>query len=244
MTSQLKYTATKGLPWERLIIVKDNVTRRIIKPLDAWGVVKTSELGRIQLTTTLTSEGGIVVSLTEEETKDLPVGDLSFDVVATLPNRPLSPDGPSTVTRPVAKGTISVVDVGTITPLEEIDYMELRFSQGEDFYRSFTVRDDSGAVVSIQNAYMQAEDSEGTTVVDLRWFSTAPNEATITGLPEEQRGYLAPVENGTLIVHVSNTNPVTSGEYAFDLFIQDTGGDWQRLTKGVMFVEPSVSVKP
>lgn len=244
MISQVSYHATKGLPWERLIIIKDNVTRRIIKPLDAWGVVKTSDIGRIELTTHITSEGGIVLFLSEEETKDLPVGDLTFDVVATVPNRSLVPGGPTTVTRPVAKGTIKVSDVGTVTSLEEIDYMELRFGQGEDYYRSFKWHDDNGNLATVTNAYMQAVDSEGTTVIDLRWFSSVPNEATIEALPSVRRGYLSQDSEASLVMHISNTNPITSGEYKFDIFVQDTAGDWTRLTKGTLVVEESVSVKP
>lgn len=244
MVSQLKYHITKGLPWERLIIVKDNVSRRIIRPTDAWGVIKTSDIGRIELTTFITSEGGIVVSLNEEETKDLPVGQLDFDVIALLPNRSLTPGGSTTITRPVAKGTISVSDVGTITPLEEIDYMELRLGQGEDYYRAFTWYDDDDSVAAVANAYMQAVNSSGETVLDLRWFSTPPNEATIEALPSIRRGYLSPESGKSLLMHISNTNPIPAGEFKFDIFVQDTAGDWRRLTKGVMFVEPSVSIKP
>lgn len=244
MISQLKYHATKGLPWERLLIVKNKDSRRIIKPLDAWGVVKTSDIGRIELTTFITSEGGIVVSLNEEETKDLPAGTLDFDVVAVLPNRPLTPGGPTTITRPVAKGTLVVSDVNIITPLEEIDYMELRLGQGEDYYRAFTWYDDDGSVAAVSNAYMQAVDSEGETVLDLRWFSSAPSESTISALPSIRRGYLSPEEGRSLLMHISNTNPLPAGEFKFDIFIQDTAGDWRRLTKGALFVEPSVSVMP
>lgn len=244
MTTHLAYNATKGLPWQRLIIVRDNWTRRIQKPLDAWGVVKTSDIGRIELTTFITSEGGIVVSLNEEETKDLPVGQLDFDVIALLPTRSLTPGGPTTITRPVAKGTITVSDIDTITPLEEIDYMELRLSQGEDYYRAFTWYDDEDNVAVVVNSYMQAVDSSGATVLDLRWFSTTPNEATIEALPSIRRGYVSPESGKSLLIHISNTNPLPAGEFKFDIFVQDTAGDWRRLTKGVLFVEPSVSVKP
>lgn len=244
MVTQLKYHATKGLPWERLIIVKDNVTRRIMKPIDAWGVVKTSDIGRIELNTYITSEGGIVVSLNKEETNDLPLGQLTFDVIATIPNHPLDPCGPKTVTRPVAKGTISVAAVDTVTPLKEIDYMELRLGQGEDYYKSFRWYDENHSVASLLSAYMQAKDTEGNTVLDLRWFSSAPNEATIAALPTVRRGYLSPAENKSLMMHISNMNPLPSGEYQFDLFVQDSHGDWSRLTRGALVVEPSVSVMP
>lgn len=240
MTNTVNYSITKGLPWERLIMVRDQRTHRTIRAYDAWGLIKTSETGRMSITTTITGEGGIMLSLTEEETKDLPVGDLQYDVVADLPRR-----GSTTpVTRPVVKGTITVSALDTITPLEEIDYMELRFGKGEDFYRSFTWKNDSGTVIAVQNAYMQAVNSSGTTVLDLRWYTSAPSESTIEGLTGNRRGYIAPVANETMLVHISNTNTIAAGEYSFDIFVQDGAGDWSRLTKGSLVVEPSVSVKP
>lgn len=244
MTTHLSYNATKGLPWQRLIVVRDNWSHRVQKPLDAWGVVKTSDIGRIPFTITITSEGGILLSLSEEETKDLPSGDLQFDVIATLPKRAMFNGDAITITRPVAEGVISVSELGNITPIEEIDYMEIRVAQGEDFYRTFTWRDETGAVVVVQNAYMQAVDSTDTTVMDLRWFSTVPDEAVISTLPNARRGYLSPVSGASLIMHISDTNPIPAGEYPFDIFVQDGAGDWSRLTKGTLVVEASVSVKP
>lgn len=244
VVTHLSYNLTKGLPWQRLIIVRDKWSHRIQKPLDAWGVVKTSDITRMPFTVNITSEGGILLTLTEEETKDLPAGELSFDVVATLPKRAMFTGDSTTITGPVAEGSILVSEMNNITPVEEIDYMELRFSQGEDYYRGFTVRDDAGNVLEIQNAYMQAESTSGSTVLDLRWFSVAPEEGTILGLPTIRRGYLAPSEGETFVLHVSNTNPIEAGEYLFDIFIQDNAGDWRRLTKGTVVVEASVSVKP
>lgn len=221
-------------------MVRDQRTHRTIRAYDAWGLIKTSETGRMPITTTITGEGGIMLSLTEEETKDLPVGDLQYDVVADLPRR-----GSTTpVTRPVVKGTITVSALDTITPLEEIDYMELRFGRGEDFYRTFTWRDSEGDIVTVQNAYMQAVNAAGNMVIDIRWYSTPPSEVTIEGLTGIRRGYIAPVTGGSLILHVSNTNTIDAGEYSFDIFVQDSSGDWSRLTKGSLVVEPSVSVKP
>lgn len=236
----VNYNITKGLPWERLVMVKDQRTHRVVRPYDAWGLIKTSTTGRMSLTTQITSEGGILLSLSEEETKDLPAGDLEYDVIADLPRRGYT----TPVTRPVVKGTITVSELGTITPLEEIDYMELRFGKGEDFYRSFTWKNDSGTVIAVQNAYMQAVNSSGTTVLDLRWYSSAPSEATIEGLTGNRRGYIVPVANETILMHISNTNTIAAGEYSFDIFVQDGAGDWSRLTKGSLVVEPSVSVKP
>lgn len=236
-------------------MVRDQRTHRIVRPYDAWGLIKTSETGRMSLTTQITSEGGILLSLSEEETKDLPAGELEYDVIADLPKRganflggAFSTYGVASsgekVTRPVVKGTITVAELGTVTPLEEIDYMELRFGKGEDFYRSFTWRNDAGTVIAVQNAYMQAVNSSGTTVLDLRWYGSAPSEATIEGLTGNRRGYIVPVANETILMHISNTNTIAAGEYSFDIFVQDGAGDWSRLTKGSLVVEPSVSVKP
>lgn len=242
--NEVKYTLTKGLPWERLIIVKDRETHRIVVPYDAWGVVKTSTIGRVELTTAITTEGGIAISLTEEETKDLPEGLLDFDVIATMRRNPLTPDGSTTLTSPVVRGTINVSALGTVTPIEEIDYMELRLGQGEDFYRTFTWRDSTNAILSVQNAYMQAKNSTGTIVLDLRWYSTAPSENTIAALTANRRGYISPASGASLIVHISDTNPIAAGEYSFDIFVQDSVSDWSRLTKGTLVIESSISVKP
>lgn len=244
VVTHLSYNMTKGLPFQRLIMVKDRWSHRIQKPLDAWGVVKTSDINKMPFTVHITSEGGILISLSEEETKDLPEGELSFDVIAVLPKKDMFPGDSTTVTRPVAEGVLNVSGLDNITPIEEIDYMEIRIAQGEDFYRSFTWRDESGTLVVVQNAYMQAVNSVDTTVLDLRWFSSPPNETTISELPANQRGYLAPVSGGSLIMHISDTNPISAGEYSFDIFVQDMAGDWSRLTKGTLVVEASVSVKP
>lgn len=122
--------------------------------------------------------------------------------------------------------------------------MELRLRQGEDYYRAFTWYDDYNEVAQVINAYMQAVDEDGNKVLDLRWFFTVPDEATIVELPEIRRGYLSPEEGKSLLMHISNKNPLPSGEFKFDVFVQDAVGDWRCLTSGVLFVEASVSVNP
>ena len=241
--SILKYHATKGLPWERLIMVKDKDSRRIIKPYDAWGVIKTGEFTRKEFATKITSEGGVVIYLSEEDTNDLPVGDLEFDVVAVLPSRSLY-EGNRNVTRPIAQGTIEVSAMGINTPLEETDYMELRFKRYEDFYRTFTWRDENGDIIDVQNAYMQAKDTSDTTVLDIRWIVPAPSENAIAALTANQRGYLTENNDNSITLHISNLNSVPVGEHKFDLFVQDNNGDWTCLAAGALIVESSVSVRP
>ena len=241
--STLKYHATKGLPWERLIIVKDKDSRRVQKPIDAWGVVKTGDVTRKEFATKITSEGGIVIYLSEEDTYDLPEGDLEFDVVAVIPTRSLY-TGTVNVTKPVAKGTLVVSALDTYTPLEESDYMELRFKKSEDFYRTFTWRDSNGDVIDVQNAYMQAKSTAGTTVLDIRWYSPAPSEATISGLTGNRRGYIAENQDNSITLHISNLNTVPAGEHRYDMFVQDNNGDWTCLASGVVVVEDTISVMP
>lgn len=230
----VNYNVVRGLPWKRLIILKDRRTRRLLKPTDARSFVKTSDLGKKELTVEITSEQGILLSLTGEETQDLPLGELSYDVIATV----------NDVTRPVARGTILVTALDLITPWEEAQEMELRFKQRTDFRRTFTWKDADGEILTVQNAYMQAKDAEDNTVIDLRWYSSVPSEATVIALPEIQRGYIAPASNGTLQVHVSDKNTVAAGTYKFDLFVQDSSGDWDCLSSGTMVVEAAVSAPP
>jgi hypothetical protein len=241
--SVLKYHATRGLPWERLLMVKDKVSRRIIKPIDAWGVIKVDDVTQKEFATAITSEGGIVIYLSESDTQDLPAGDFDFDVVAVLPSRSLYA-GNSNVTRPVAKGTLVVEELGVNTSLEEVDYMELRFKQYEDFYRTFTWRDENGDVIDVQNAYMQAKDTSGNTVLDIRWHVPALSDGAIEELDAEQRGYLTENADGSITLHISDMNSVPAGAHKFDLFVQDNSGDWTCLTAGAVIVEESISTKP
>jgi hypothetical protein len=235
MVRTVNYTLVRGLPWERLIIVKDKRTHRLQRPTDARSYVRTVTITVAELTTTLTSENGIALSLTAEETQDLPLGDLFYDVLATI----------NGVQQPVSQGTISVVALNNITPLEDSDAMEIRYKQYTDYRRTFTWKDADGVVIAIQSAFMQAKTATGTTVVDLRWYATTPSESTVIALtPASKRGYLAPATGATLELHISNTNNVASGSYSYDIFVQDSAGDWDCLTSGTLVVEPAVSVPP
>jgi hypothetical protein len=235
MVRTVNYTLVRGLPWERLIIVKDKRTHRLQRPTDARAYVRTGAITVAELTTTLTSENGIALSLTAEETQDLPLGDLFYDVLATI----------NGVQQPVSLGTISVAALNNITPLEDSDAMEIRYKQYTDYRRTFTWKDADGVVIAVQSAFMQAKTTTGTTVLDLRWYSTKPSENTVIALtPASKRGYLAPATGATLELHISNTNNVASGSYSYDLFVQDSAGDWDCLSSGTLIVEPAVSAPP
>jgi hypothetical protein len=230
----VNYSLTRGLPWERIILVKDRQTHRVVKPTESLSFAKTGDFSKVEITSEITTENGIKLSLTAEETQDLPLGDLKYDVLATIAG----------IQRPVSKGTITVSALDNITPLEDSQEMEIRFKQHVDFRRTFTWKDSAGEVLTIQSAFMQAKDSSGTTVIDLRWFSTTPDEATIIALPANRRGYLAPIQDGTLELHISDKNTVAAGSYRFDLFVQDAAEDWDCLASGTVVVEAAISEPP
>lgn len=230
----VNYSITRGLPWERLIIVKDRRTHKQVKPTEARSFIQTTGLAKKEITVDLTSENGIMLSLSAEETQDLPLGELEYDVLATI----------NDIQRPVARGTIVVTALDNITPWEDSQAMEIRFKQHVDFRRTFTWKDADGDILSVQNAYMQAKDTAGTTVLDLRWYSSVPSESTIVALDGNRRGYLAPASGATLEMHVSDKNTVSAGSYNFDLFVQDSVGDWDCLSTGTVIVEAAISSPP
>ena len=244
MTNRAEYTLTKGLPWERLVVVKDRRTRRLVRITEARGAVKTSDSTVSEFNITLTNKGEILIALTAEQTRELPAGDLEFDVIATC-NRFVYYSGQTpTITQPVVRGIISVAESDDITPSEDSQAMEIRFKQYVDFRRTFTWRDADGDILTVTDAYMQAKNAAGTTVLDLRWYATAPNEATILGLTANRRGYIAPKAGATLEVHISDKNSIPAGNHPFDLFVKDSAGDWDNLASGVLFVQEAVSTPP
>lgn len=237
--SVLKYTMNRGEPWERLVIVKNRRTRRILKFDEARCMAKFPAVGSSPAVTytlpvTITNESGIKLTLDPDQTLDFPTGTIPFDIAAPI-------DGYWQI---VAKGQIEVSDLGNITPLKDTQVMEIRFKKGEDVYRTFLWNDSEGTKLTVTDAYMQAKNSTGTTVVDLRWFPTAPSEATILGLPAEQRGYLAPDATDSVAMHISDSNSVAAGTYDYDMFVKGSGGDWVFLVGGQLVVEPSVSTRP
>lgn len=233
--STVNYTLTKGLPWDRLIIIKNRYNHSLVTPVDPRAFIKTGTFSKFEITASVTTENGILLSLTGDQTQDLPEGDLQYDVVATVKG----------VQRPLTSGTITVYPSDTITPLEDTQAMEIRYKQRTDYRRTFTWKDDTGTLISVQNAFMQAKDSSGTTVVDLRWYPTTPSEATVIALtPASKRGYLAPSSGATLELHISNANNVAAGTYKYDLFVQDSAGDWDCIVSGSLVVEEAVSTPP
>lgn len=234
MLQVLNYKVTRGLPWERLVMVKNRYNHRVLKPTGARAYIKTGVFTKFQINCEVTKENGIMLSLSGTETQDLPLGSLNFDVWAVI----------NEIDRPVAKGILEVTALDNITPREDTDYMEIRFPERSDFRKKYAWKDSNKNLVTLAGAFLQAKDTDDNTVVDLRWYNTAPDETTIAALPAAQRGYLAPFTGGTIEIHISDKNSVTTGEYLYDLFVITTDGDQKKLFSGVMVVEDSISINP
>jgi hypothetical protein len=244
MTTQ-DWNLDAGLVWRRIIPIKDRRTRRILRPTDVAGAIKTNEFGGLlPFTCYVTAEGAVLIELSAEETRSLADGVYDYDVVATIP---MSSPVERFESRKVLSGKITVTNYTTITyGDEDVTNMELRFTRGEDFTRPIAWRDEDAALIAVQKAYLQATMADLTTVVlDLRWFASVPNEATIAALPATQRGYIVSgAPDNTIVIHVSNTHTIPAGVYPWTLFVQDIGGDWQQLLKGSLYVDAAPGANP
>ena len=240
MVWYVNYDITRGLPWERLIIIKDRRSHRVVTPSTARAYIQTSTTSVLEVTTEVTGENGVQLSLTAAQTKDLPTGELAYDVFATC--KLYGTD----VEKQISKGLVNVSTTDRITPEEDSKALELRYTQKTDFYRTFTWKDSDGDVQTVQSAYMQAKDTAGATVVDLRWYATTPAEATVISFsPAAMRGYLTTGATGTTLdMHISDKNDVAAGSYSFDLFVQDSADDWDVLAAGTLVVEAATSSNP
>lgn len=235
MPTVINYNLVRGLPWTRQLCVKSRRTHWRVGASTVNAYIQVSASHKKEITTEVLGNNNVRICLSADETVDLPVGDLAYDVWATVDE----------VYQPLAKGIITVSTYNSVTPSEDDDAMELRYTQRTDFRRVFTWRDEAGAVLVIQSAFMQAKNSAGTTVLDLRWYSTKPSEATVIAItPANRRGYLAPSTGATLELHISNKNDIAPGSYSFDIFVQDSLGDWDQLAKGTFVVEAATSTEP
>lgn len=196
--------------------------------------IQTTDESKKSITTEITGAGEILLSLTAAETLELPLGDLKYDVLAEY----------NSVFYRVSRGHITVEGNDGVTDRDEAQSMELRMKQHEDFRKTFTWKDSTGTLQAVTNAYLQARDKDDNLVLDLRWYATTPTEATVIALAGERRGYLAPKTGTTLEMHISDKNTIPAGTHTFDLFVQDSAGDWERLAAGTISVDPSVSVNP
>jgi hypothetical protein len=230
----VNYTATQGIPFKRLLVLKSRRRHRLMVPTEVKAQIQTTSTSKRKLTTEITGAGEILLTLTASETAELPIGELQYDVLAKLND---------TYYR-VSAGVITVEANNTVTDGNEAQSMELRMTQNQDFRKTFTWKDSLGVLQVVSNAYLQAVDADDVKTLDLRWYSTAPNEETIIALTANRRGYLAPKTGTTLEMHISDKNPIPAGIHTFDLFVQDSAGDWDRIASGTIVVDASVATNP
>lgn len=235
MVTVVNYDLIRGLPWNRQLCVKSRRTHWRVGATDPNAYVQVTSSYKKEINTEVMGNNNVRLSLNADETIDLPEGNLAYDVWATVDE----------LYQPIVKGTINVSSYTSVTPSEDDDAMELRYTQRTDFRRVFTWRDEESALLAIQSAFMQAKNSAGTTVLDLRWYASVPAENTIIALtPANKRGYLAPSSGATLELHISNKNDIAAGTYSYDIFVQDSLGDWDQLVKGALIVEEATSTEP
>jgi hypothetical protein len=132
----------------------------------------------------------------------------------------------------------------TRRPHSLISGLTVKISEAETSTGALSTVFNGNFQVTVQDAFMQAKDSDGANVLDLRWYATKPSEETVVALTGNRRGYIAPIAGATLELHVSDKNTVPAGIYPFDLFVKDSAGDWDCLASGTVVVEASVSVPP
>ena len=189
--------------------------------------------GDISLDVTINADRGIKLCVDQDDTYDLEPGIYEFDVVATIDDEP----------RGVATGLIEVSSIDRITPLTGSTNMYINYKQRTDYRLTFTWNDTNGDVLAVDDAQLQAVDSNGTVVLDLDWYATPPDEGTIGGLPGQERGYLAPKSGASLELHISDQNTIAVGTYEFDLLVKSTTTqDWDKLANGTIEVERTITV--
>ena len=120
-SSTRDYEMIRGEFFERLIIIKDKRTHRRRVPTEAAATMLIAPEGEAAYTvvipTTLNNEGGVLLSLTPDETYDIPEGEWQWDMVVTISTSPTMLSTPLQEVRPVS-GTITVVSYENITPMD------------------------------------------------------------------------------------------------------------------------------
>jgi len=222
----------RGEYWQRLLVVKDKRTHRLVHITVASAMMQAPNSSvKIPITCVVDSiRGSILLVLSEAETSDLVDGTYSYDVVADAGRL-----------RTIETGTIEVSTIPQITPLEGTFDMQITYRQRTDYRLDFSWTDSAGTLITAADARMQAKSSAGVLSLDLRWFATIPTDEQLLALPTIQRGYLAPKTGTSLTMHISDTNTIAAGSYPFDIQAKDAAGDWDTVATGTLVVLASVT---
>lgn len=109
------YRIRRGEIWERLIVPKDRRTRRKRVPSQAAATILIGDVKYV-IPTSISSEGGVLLSLTPANTMWLDAGEYRWDMALTVSRSALLTSTPLTETLAVS-GVITVEDNGNLTPM-------------------------------------------------------------------------------------------------------------------------------
>lgn len=113
--NEVNYTIYRGEDWKRLFIVKDRRTRRKRVPTAVAATVLIDTIKYV-LPTTVTTEGGVLLALSPNNTEWMVDGTYSWDSVATVSASPLLTSTPLEETV-VVHGTLTVKTYDNLTPM-------------------------------------------------------------------------------------------------------------------------------
>lgn len=120
MTDTRDFTIDRGEVWERLIMIKDRRTHRRRVPTEAAAslrIVVGDDAGDYILPCDITSEGGVMLSLSPGNTEWLVPGTYPWDMVVTVSRTPTWTETTEEQTV-VVRGTLTVNEYVNITPLD------------------------------------------------------------------------------------------------------------------------------
>ncbi len=116
------YKINRGEMWERLLIIKDKHIALEPAPTEAAATVLIDAVKYV-IPVTITSEGGVLLSLTPENTEWFADGEYLWDVAATVSRSALLTSTPLVETV-VVHGTLTVSTYDNLSPLASDDNPE------------------------------------------------------------------------------------------------------------------------
>jgi hypothetical protein len=114
--AKIDYHVYRGEVWERLLILKDKRTRRKRVPTEAAATVKVGDTKYV-IPVEITSEGGVLLTLTPNNTEWLAVGEYDWDCVATVSRSALLTSSPLSENL-VVYGKLTVMEYDNLTPMD------------------------------------------------------------------------------------------------------------------------------
>lgn len=113
---RIDYKVDRGERWERLVVIKDRRTHRKRVPTEAAATVKIGDTKYV-IPTTITTEGCVLLTLTENNTEWLSDGTYDWDMVATVSRSALLTSTPLSEMM-VVYGTLIVSTYANLTPMD------------------------------------------------------------------------------------------------------------------------------